>query len=149
MDPDAPPPLLTLSPLLRDVSNWLSLPESTAQAPTPPSSSTTAASSMISAGFLNLLPGGSRSTTPSIEDTKPSGDPPKPPKKVRCRSVEAYGELQPPPSIASSTPPSLPSKELILPRSSFDLAGNNLYMGTSDGQVLWYTFDPVGTSTVR
>ncbi|KAL7416423.1 hypothetical protein BDY24DRAFT_233923 [Mrakia frigida] len=115
MDPDAPPPLLTLSPLLRDVSNWLSLPESTAQAPTPPSSSTTAASSMISAGFLNLLPGGSRSTTPSIEDTKPSGDPPKPPKKVRCRSVEAYG--------------------------------NNLYMGTSDGQVLWYTFDPVGTST--
>lgn len=67
---------------------------------------------MISAGFLNLLPGGSRSSTPPIEDAKhgASGDGSKPPKKVRCRSVEAYGELDLPSSSTCELDPS-PSSE--------------------------------------
>lgn len=92
MDPDGPPPSLILSPLLHDLSTWLSLPDG------PPASAVgvgaSAASSFISAGrqatgFLNLLPGGRQQLPPPPQDVH---SPPRQPKKVRCRAVEAYGK---------------------------------------------------------
>lgn len=122
----APPPLL-LAPLLQDLHAWLSSPtlgsSSPLPSPSPTPAGTASAAMRASSALFNLLPAGSRGATP-------------PP-----AAEEGDGGR---PSIAAGEAEQAAKKKKVKCRC-VEAFGNNLYIGTSDGQVLWYTYDPTGS----
>jgi hypothetical protein len=124
----APPPLL-LAPLLQDLHAWLSTPTLGASlplpmpSPTPNPAGTASAAMRASSALFNFLPAGSRGATPP------------PP------AEEGDGGR----SSAAGAPDGELAKKKKVKCRCVEAYGNNLYIGTSDGQVLWYTYDPAGS----
>lgn len=98
MEPTPPTPL-QLSPLLQNLTTWLTPPDlSTTVAPAVGTSAgpAGAASNALrqAGGLLGLLPGRLASTAEENLPGLPTSES-KPPKRVRCKCAEAYGELLP------------------------------------------------------
>lgn len=135
MDPSPPtsfasgsPPPLLLSPLLQDLHAWLSSPtlgsSSPLPSPTPNPYGTASAAIRASTALFNLLPASRGATPPPLPELQ-EGD-----------SARSSGEGE-------------PAKKKRVKCRCVEAYGNNLYIGTSDGQVLWYTYDASGSSSVR
>ncbi|CED83238.1 Vacuolar assembly/sorting proteins VPS39/VAM6/VPS3 [Phaffia rhodozyma] len=129
MDPESPPSNLYLTPLLPDLEPWLSSPEQTSRPNPPasnllhPASSAAAFLSNARAGnsIFNLLPGGK--VTPPLSSSPKNGP----------------SQSEPSGSIDGDRVKKVKCKWV-------EGYNNNLYIGTSDGQVLWYTYSTTETS---
>lgn len=136
MDLDSAPPPLLLAPLLQDLHAWLSSPTLSSAplaTPTPSNqtpSGTAAAAIRASSALFNLLPA-SRGTTPPLP---PTGSPTPAAGGNGPKGEDDQGKEE--------------TKKKKVKCRCVEAYGNNLYIGTSDGQVLWYTFSPVGSSSV-